>query len=188
MSRPSPIRLRPGLADDIGFLVEIIDMSSHGGIGEHYAAVYGHDEPWQVFARKDIARPGTELGYDMAVIAEAGAARAGAAFFNPLKAAMQARPTETERSAAIQRLILSLPATLLIREIAVLPRYRGQGIARKLIEAARAYAKVKRLGAVSLTVNADNAPAMALYESSGFVEVCDETIDGQRILAMRMAL
>jgi GNAT superfamily N-acetyltransferase len=184
MNTRAPIRLRPGLADDIDFLVEIIDMSSHGGIGEHYRAIYGQAAPWQVHARKDIARIGSELGFDMAVIALAGEQRAAAAFFNPLKSVIHPVRTETERSSAIQRLIASVPGTILIREIAVLPRYRGRGVARLLIEAAKRFATVRKLPAVSLTVNADNAPALALYETSGFREVGAETIDGQRILAM----
>ncbi len=185
MTASAPIRLRPGTVDDIDFLVEIIAMSSHGGIGEHYHAVYGHHTPWQTHARRDISRAGTELGYDMAVIALAGERRAAAAIFNPLRATIAYGPAETERSAAIQRLIGRVPGTLLIREVAVLPQYRGQGIGRQLIEAAMAFARFRKLSAVSLTVNGDNTPARALYETSGFVEIGSERIDGQQIFVMR---
>jgi GNAT superfamily N-acetyltransferase len=180
------IRLRPGVLDDVDFLVEIIDMSSHGGIGEHYHAVYGRAEPWQSHARRDISCSGSELGYDMAVVALAGDRRAAAAIFNPLRAHIPQVPAQTERSAAIQRLIGRVPGTLLIREVAVLPRYRGQGIGRKLIEAAIAFARYRKLSAVSLTVNGDNTPARALYETSGFIEIGSERIDGQQIFVMQL--
>jgi ribosomal protein S18 acetylase RimI-like enzyme len=37
---------------------------------------------------------------------------------------------------------------------------------------------------VSLTVNADNGEARALYDSSGFSEKARSTIDGQDVLLM----
>ncbi|MEO8559907.1 MAG: GNAT family N-acetyltransferase, partial [Rhodospirillales bacterium] len=51
----------------------------------------------------------------------------------------------------------------------LLPAWRGQGLGRKLAEAALAKATAIGLERVQLDVYADNAPAIALYEKLGFV-------------------
>lgn len=52
----------------------------------------------------------------------------------------------------------------------LLAAYRGQGIGRRLMAATLAHARNKGLTRVELEVRADNAPAIALYESMGFVQ------------------
>lgn len=52
----------------------------------------------------------------------------------------------------------------------VLPTFRGQGIARALVEAALEQARsTPGVRVVQLTVTESNAPALRLYESCGFV-------------------
>lgn len=51
----------------------------------------------------------------------------------------------------------------------VLAAYRGQGIGRRLMAATLAHARSQGLTRVELEVRADNAPAIRLYESMGFV-------------------
>jgi ribosomal protein S18 acetylase RimI-like enzyme len=53
-----------------------------------------------------------------------------------------------------------------------------------LIDFASGHAKNSGLAGVSLTVNADNAEARALYGSSGFSEAARSTIEGQEVLLM----
>jgi RimJ/RimL family protein N-acetyltransferase len=67
----------------------------------------------------------------------------------------------------------------------VAPAARGQGLARHLAQAALAFARgVPGLAKVSLHVDAANAPAIALYESLGFVVFARE-IDGMRVRDQR---
>ncbi len=55
--------------------------------------------------------------------------------------------------------------------VAVSPDYRRQGVAQKLIEALVAGLREKQVNCLSLEVRAGNAPAIALYEKLGFVQV-----------------
>ncbi len=56
-----------------------------------------------------------------------------------------------------------------ISTVATHPDYRGRGIARRLMEAALDYIRRRGGELALLTVRADNAPAVHLYESLGFV-------------------
>lgn len=49
------------------------------------------------------------------------------------------------------------------------PSYRGQGIARLLVEKAITHARHNSVRRINLTVFVPNVPAVALYESLGFV-------------------
>jgi len=52
----------------------------------------------------------------------------------------------------------------------VRPRWRGQGIGRQLVQTALKYAHDRPgVKVVQLTVTEDNTPAVALYESCGFI-------------------
>jgi ribosomal protein S18 acetylase RimI-like enzyme len=52
--------------------------------------------------------------------------------------------------------------------MAVLPKYRGQGIGRRLLDACLAKAKSKGITRVELEVRIDNSQAIKLYEKAGF--------------------
>lgn len=56
-----------------------------------------------------------------------------------------------------------------IARIACKPEFRRQGLARKLIEAAIEEARTQEAENFSLEVRAGNQPAIALYESMGFI-------------------
>ena len=55
-----------------------------------------------------------------------------------------------------------------IQRIAVLPRYRRLGLARKMMDAMVEYVKNQRASVISLEVRESNRPARSLYESYGF--------------------
>ncbi len=57
-----------------------------------------------------------------------------------------------------------------IDNVAVLPDYRRQGLARRLVEVYCRFAQA-HLAFLTLEVRASNAAAIALYESLGFTEV-----------------
>lgn len=58
-----------------------------------------------------------------------------------------------------------------VTNIAVLPHHRGQGVGRALLAALIGAAKVGDGALITLEVRPSNAPALALYESLGFLEV-----------------
>ena len=55
-----------------------------------------------------------------------------------------------------------------VGNVAVLPSYRRQGIARQLVQHAMALAKSKGCAVAELEVNTANVSAVALYQSCGF--------------------
>ena len=55
--------------------------------------------------------------------------------------------------------------------IAVSPQYRRQGVAQALVEALVAHLKERENISLTLEVRVSNAPAIALYEKLGFVQV-----------------
>ena len=56
-----------------------------------------------------------------------------------------------------------------VMNVAVHPDYRGQGIARKLMEALLAAGDERGVKEYTLEVRAGNAPAIHIYEAHGFV-------------------
>jgi ribosomal-protein-alanine N-acetyltransferase len=70
--------------------------------------------------------------------------------------------------AGIARLGLLRPYEYEIHTIGVDPAFQGRGIGRLLLDALLEYAGH---GTVFLEVRTDNAPAIALYRSAGFVEI-----------------
>lgn len=59
-----------------------------------------------------------------------------------------------------------------IVSIYISPEYRGKGMGKKLFhELLLEIGKIQRIKKIKLTVNADQAPAVALYESFGFRRV-----------------
>lgn len=74
----------------------------------------------------------------------------------------------------------------------IVPAYRGQGLGRRLIGAALEKAKEEGFIRVELSVHADNARAIALYEKVGFVREGVHKrsvfIDGRFIDTISMAI
>jgi ribosomal protein S18 acetylase RimI-like enzyme len=58
-----------------------------------------------------------------------------------------------------------------ISNLAVHPKFRRRGIARRLVEAGIEFARERGAKRISLEVRAENAPARALYQGLGFSEV-----------------
>ena len=55
-----------------------------------------------------------------------------------------------------------------VHDLVVLPRWRGQGIGRRLIRGVESVARARGYCKVTLEVRADNAAALALYRRLGF--------------------
>jgi ribosomal protein S18 acetylase RimI-like enzyme len=56
-----------------------------------------------------------------------------------------------------------------IHDIAVLPAWRGRGIARRLLDAITQHASALGCCRLTLEVRGDNTPARALYRRAGFM-------------------
>ena len=64
---------------------------------------------------------------------------------------------------------LSMRSNWILNDLYVQPEYRQQGVARRLLQASRALAKERGVGALSLSTAISNKQAQALYESEGYV-------------------
>ncbi len=60
-----------------------------------------------------------------------------------------------------------------IDSLAVLPEYRGRGIAQRLMSAQIQHAKDLGIPLTTLLVDPDNPPALRLYKALGFKDYCD---------------
>ena len=69
-----------------------------------------------------------------------------------------------------------VPDTLYIEALAVLPGFRRQGIAEKLLIHCGQYAAQKGYHYLALDVANDNVPARTLYEKLGFVYQKDRPV------------
>lgn len=63
-----------------------------------------------------------------------------------------------------------------IHVLCTLPRFQGKGIARTLLRGALDIARERNQRCVRLDILPDNAPAQSLYESEGFVRICDTVL------------
>lgn len=63
-----------------------------------------------------------------------------------------------------------------IHVLCTLPRFQGKGIARTLLRGALDIASEREQHCVRLDILPDNVPAQSLYESEGFVRICDTTL------------
>ena len=63
--------------------------------------------------------------------------------------------------------VLKRKNAYIIRDVYVLPEYRGQGYGKKLLEGIIDFLKAKKLP-IQLYVDSDNQVAIALYKSVGF--------------------
>jgi ribosomal protein S18 acetylase RimI-like enzyme len=181
-------QFRRGQREDADLIVRLIDMSSQGGIGAHYRQLYGEDIDWRHRARLEIAAGGDELGFQNAVFVMVGGEVAGGMVLNALRSTMVLTSPADSRAGLIERLIARMPGALFIRELAVFPMFRGRGIGRLMIEFAGETAAARNIETVTLTVNADNAPARALYDSAGFAEQASARIEDHVVLLLAMKL
>jgi ribosomal protein S18 acetylase RimI-like enzyme len=58
-----------------------------------------------------------------------------------------------------------------VTNVSVFPKHQGQGLARQLLGACIEEARARGFATVRLEVSPEAAPALALYERAGFVEI-----------------
>ena len=173
---------RPARPEDASLAAELIALSD----GELGLALFGLGD--LAMERRILAglyqRKGNRYSYELGEIAEAGGQAAGLLLAVP--------------GAAIPRLNLSMagqlwrlfglrrwlefcrravtlagfkevvPGELMVGNLAVLPQFRGRGIARQLLARAEALASRLGLARLTLTVDLGNPRARRIYTSTGY--------------------
>ncbi|MCU6711182.1 GNAT family N-acetyltransferase [Paenibacillus sp. J5C_2022] len=76
------------------------------------------------------------------------------------------------------------PGDYYLDAVAVDERFRGQGIAKRLIAAFEGLGEQKRCSRLSLIVEPDNTAAYSLYQRSGYKDDGELTVSGSRYIRM----
>lgn len=178
------LRMRAATAADVDALVDLMMVSSWGGIRAAWERVAAPGEGWRARGRSEIADAGCEIGYPRFVLAEEGARLAGMVLLNLLGDTAGLDPArEPPEQAGAVALIRQAAESVFVRELAVADWARGRGLARSLLALAADIAKARGFGRVTLIVNDANGPAHRLYLSEGFRVVGQEPSVGHPAFA-----
>jgi ribosomal protein S18 acetylase RimI-like enzyme len=191
-----PVTFRTASAHDVEQLIDLMVVSSWGGIRSAWERVRLSGETWRDRGRVEIADRESEIGYPRFVVAEAKDGLAAMVLFNLVgdTAQLDMRNAMPEEAGAM-RLIRQARNSLFVREIATASWARGRGLASELLALAETVAASNGAKRVTLIVNDANGPAERLYVRRGF-RVCAEEAslghptfpDGSRLLLMEKAI
>jgi ribosomal protein S18 acetylase RimI-like enzyme len=171
----SNIRFRAATADDLPALLDLMVMSSFGGIREAWERVKVDGETWQQRGLAELSDVNCEIGYSRFVVAEsgkdlAGKALAGMILLNIIGDTSRMRPEyEPPEQAGAVALIKAAEHSLFIREFAIAKWARGKGLAREFLDLTDRLTISNGLRRVTLIVNDANIAAHALYKKTGFI-------------------
>jgi ribosomal protein S18 acetylase RimI-like enzyme len=176
-------KLRMATANDARKIATLMDLSSNGGLSYLWGKFALRSEDWRDVAVAEILEPGSELALVNIVIVEVAGKLAGMAVMNGLSDEftnidISMLPTESQ---PLYSILKAAPGHLLVREIAVFPRFRGQGCGHALMIAAESIAEDKGFPGIVLNVHETNLGAKRLYESHGFVPVTECSARGHPV-------
>jgi ribosomal protein S18 acetylase RimI-like enzyme len=189
------VTFRSAREPDIEALIDLMLVSSWGGIRNAWERARSPQQTWRDRGRLEIGDGGGEIGYSRFVIAESGGRVAGMVLLNLVGDTARIDPASVapeERGA--MELIRLARNSLFIREIATAEWARGRGLGRELVALAERIAVSNAAQRVTLIVNDANGPAEKLYRKLGYA-VCAEAPsighprfdDGSRLLLMEKA-
>jgi ribosomal protein S18 acetylase RimI-like enzyme len=174
---PRAARMRPVLRmatkNDTRKIATLMDLSSAGALSQAWGRLAGRGEDWRDVAAEEILSETSELALVNIVMVEVAGQVAGMAVLNGLSDEftdidVSMLPTESQ---PLYVILKAAPGHLLVREIAVFPRYRGQGCGHALMIAAESIAEDKGFPGIVLNVHETNLGAKRLYESHEFAPV-----------------
>ncbi len=188
----SPYTIRSATADDVEELIDLMVVSSWGGIRRAWDRARSETETWRDRGRSEILDRDSEIGFSRFVVAESDGRLAGMVLLNLIGDTTSIRPEAAappERGAL--RLVRAASHSLFIREIATAEWARGGGLGRELLNLSERIAHSNNVPRLTLIVNDANARAEALYRWLGYVQVDEEASvghpgfpDGSRLLLM----
>jgi ribosomal protein S18 acetylase RimI-like enzyme len=188
----NPVTFRSAVVEDIEQLIDLMLVSSWGGIRLAWERVRAGDETWRDRGRAEIADRDSEIGFSRFVVAETDGRLAAMILLNLVGDTSRidaARAVEAEAGAL--RLIRQCQDSIFIREIATAEWARGRGLGREMIGLAQRVAAANGIARVTLIVNDANTPAERLYLKLGFRQIAEEASlghprfpDGSRLLLM----
>ncbi|MGL5115853.1 MAG: GNAT family N-acetyltransferase [Beijerinckiaceae bacterium] len=178
------LSFRSGTLRDVDALVDLLVMSSWGGIREAWERVRAPGESWRQRGRIEVSDAGCELGYPRFVVAEIEGRIAGMMLLNLLGSQpihdIDDTPPQQQGAFALMR---QASDSLFVRELAVAPFARGRGVGREFLGLADTLARNNGRVPVTLIVNDANSPALKLYASCGYREKAVEPCIGHPTFA-----
>jgi ribosomal protein S18 acetylase RimI-like enzyme len=188
----SPVTFRSAVAADIEQLIDLMLVSSWGGIRLAWERVRAADETWRDRGRAEIADRDSEIGFSRFVVAETDSRLAAMVLLNLVGDTSRidvGRAVDAEAGAL--RLIRQCQGSIFIREIATADWARGRGLGREMVELAEKVAATNGAARVTLIVNDANTAAERLYRRLGYQTIAEEASlghprfpDGSRLLLM----
>ncbi len=183
----SHITIRPATADDIALIVRVLVMA----MGEDAAPTYCGEKYLDVLG-EIVATQGTQYHYSNAWVAELDGRPAAALVAydgaelprlraNTLAVVHRYRPLEINFDE-------TRAGEYYLDSIAVLPEFRGQGLAPALIGHLKSQLKVQGYPILGLIVDVDNPTAERLYTSLGFRALNYMDFFGHRMKHMQCPL
>ncbi len=183
----SHITIRPATADDIALIVRVLVMA----MGEDAAPTYCGEKYLDVLG-EIVATQGTQYHYSNAWVAELDGRPAAALVAydgaelprlraNTLAVVHRYRPLEINFDE-------TRAGEYYLDSIAVLPEFRGQGLAPALIGHLKSQLKVLGYPVLGLIVDVDNPTAERLYTSLGFRALSYMDFFGHRMKHMQCPL
>lgn len=169
LAMDSAFRLRAAAATDIETLIDLMMVSSWGGIEAAWERARGPDETWRERGAAEIADIACGIGYSRFVLAEEDGRPAGMILLNILGDTDMIDPErEPPAQAGALFLIKQADHSVFVREIAVADWARGRGLATQLLAFADDIAEARATARVTLIVNDFNEAAHRLYRKLGF--------------------
>ena len=165
-------QFRAAAPNDIDTLVDLMMISSWGGIRNAWERVRSPDETWRERGVSELSDVACEIGYSRFVVAEAEGRIAGMILLNILGDTSMLDPeAEPPEQAGVLRLIKMAEHSVFVREIAVVEWARGKGLGSAFLDLTVNIAESRRDPRVTLIVNDHNHGAHRLYSSRGFHQV-----------------
>lgn len=165
--------LRSARPEDARLIANLMDLSSAGGLAQAWGRLAAKGQDWREVAVAEITAPGSDLQLSNYVVAEVGGRLAGMALLNGLSEEYNAADIDMVPPDVrpLFTLLVNAPGYLLVREIAVFPRFRGQGVGDALMIAAETIAEGQGFPGLALNVHETNTGAQHLYLKHGFEAV-----------------
>jgi ribosomal protein S18 acetylase RimI-like enzyme len=171
---PDNFRFRAATSDDLPALLDLMVLSSFGGITEAWQRVKKHGETWQQRGLAELGDANCEIGYNRFVVAESTNGLAGMILLNVVGDTSQMNPAlEPPEQVGVVALLKAAEHSVFIREFALFEWARGQGLAREFLDLTERLSVSNGARRVTLIVNDMNDPAVALYKKAGFTP-CDQ--------------
>lgn len=163
------VRFRSAVASDVEALIDLMLISSWGGIRRAWDRARSPGQTWRDRGRLELADAAGEIGYTRFIVAEAGERIAGMILLNLVadtaRIDLAAAPPEDQGALGLIQLARH---SLFIREVATAEWARGKGLGRELIGIAERLARSNAVPRTTLIVNDANGGAEKLYLDLGY--------------------